>query len=84
MFTKCKQTRKLKNKQHSYSLGRDLSLDTHIVELLSFFQNVNKSLFMFMKCKQTRKLKEKTYSYSLGLDLSFDTYIDALVDFFKM
>ena len=31
----------------------DLSLDTHIDELLAFFQNVNKSLFMFTKCKQT-------------------------------
>jgi hypothetical protein len=36
-------------------LGLNLSLDTHIDDLLVFFQNLNKFLFMFMKCKQTQK-----------------------------
>jgi hypothetical protein len=44
---------------YSYSIGLDLSLDTHIDDLLVFFHNVNKLLFMFTKCKQTRKLKNK-------------------------
>jgi hypothetical protein len=45
--------------QHSYSLGLDLLLDTHIDDLLAFFQNVNKLLFMFMKCKQAGKFETK-------------------------
>jgi hypothetical protein len=57
MITKYKQTQKLKT--YSYSVGLDLSLDTHIDDLLMFFQNVNKLLVMFTKCKQIQKLKNK-------------------------
>jgi hypothetical protein len=71
-----------KSPTYSYSLGLDLSLDIHIDDLLAFFENVNKSLFMFMKCKQTQKSKKSpTYSYSLGLDLSLDTHINDLLAF---
>jgi hypothetical protein len=67
----------------SHARSPDLSLDTHIDELLSFSQNVNKLLFMFTKCKQTRKLKNK-HTYSLGLDISVDTHNEDLLPFFKM
>ena len=48
-----------KQTTYSYSLGLDLSLDTHIDDLLAFFQNVNRLLLMFAKRKQTQKLKNK-------------------------
>jgi hypothetical protein len=41
-----------KQTTYSYSLGLDLSLDTHTDEVLAVFLNGAKSLFMFMKCKQ--------------------------------
>ena len=47
--------------KYSYSIGLDLSFDTHIDELLAFTQNVNKLLCMFTKCKQTRKSKNKQH-----------------------
>jgi hypothetical protein len=47
---------------YSYSLG--LSLDTHIDDLLAFFQNGAKSLFMFTKYKQTRKLKNEKHIFT--------------------
>ena len=72
-----------KQTTYSYSLGLDLSLDTHIDDLIAFFQNINKSLFMFTKCKQTTIENKKTYSYSLGLDLSSDTHNDDLLAFFQ-
>jgi hypothetical protein len=50
-----------KQTTYSYSLGLELSLDTHIDELIVFFQNGAKSLFMFAKCKQTRKYKNKRH-----------------------
>jgi hypothetical protein len=45
----------------SHARSPDLSLDTHIDELLSVFEKVNKSLFMFIKCKQTWKSKNKQH-----------------------
>jgi hypothetical protein len=50
-----------KQTTHFYPLGLDISLDTHIDDLLAFFQNGAKSLFMFTKCKQTRKSKNKRH-----------------------
>jgi hypothetical protein len=50
-----------KQTTYSYSLGLDLPLDTHIDELIAFFQNGAKSLFMFAKCKQTQKSKNKRH-----------------------
>jgi hypothetical protein len=50
-----------KQTTYSYSLGLDLSLDTHIDEHLAFFQNGAKSLFMFAKCEQTRKSRNKRH-----------------------
>jgi hypothetical protein len=40
MFTKCKQTQKLNEnkKTYSYSLGLDISLNTHNDYLLAFFK----------------------------------------------
>jgi hypothetical protein len=48
-----------KQNKYSYTLGINLSLDTHIDDRLAFFQNGTKLWFMFMKCKQTRKLKNE-------------------------
>jgi hypothetical protein len=45
--------------------GLDFSLDTQIDDLLAFFQNVKKLLFMFTKCNKHQN--QTTYSYSLGL-----------------
>jgi hypothetical protein len=50
-----------KQTQYSYSLGLDLSLDTHTDKVLAVFQNGAKSLFMFMECKQTLKSKNKQH-----------------------
>ena len=50
---------KIEKQTYSYSLGLDLSLDTHTDEVLAVFQNGPKSLFMFIKCKQTWKSKNK-------------------------
>jgi hypothetical protein len=43
----------IEKQTYFYSLGLDLSLDTHTDKVLVFFQNGAKSLFMFMKYKQT-------------------------------
>jgi hypothetical protein len=50
-----------KQTTYSYSLGLHLSVDTHIDDLLAFFQNGAKSLFIFSKCKQTQKSKNKQH-----------------------
>jgi hypothetical protein len=50
---------KIEKQTYSYSLGLDLSLDTHTDEVLAVVKNGAKSLFMFMKCKQTWKSKNK-------------------------
>ena len=42
---------------YSYSLGLDLSFDTHIDDLLTFFQNVHKSLFMLRKVNKHENKK---------------------------
>jgi hypothetical protein len=48
-----------KQTTYSYSLGRDLSFDTHIDDLLAFFKNGAKShrLFTSIKHKQMMNLK---------------------------
>jgi hypothetical protein len=48
-------------KKYSYSLGLELSLDTHTDDVLVVFQNGAKSLFMFKKYKQTWKSKNKQH-----------------------
>jgi hypothetical protein len=53
-----------KQTTYSYSLGLNLSLDTHIDDVLAFFQNGAKSLFMFTKCKQTQKSENKQHIFT--------------------
>jgi hypothetical protein len=66
---------------YSYYLCLDLSLNTHIDDLLAFFQNVNKFLFMFMKCKQTQKTNNILLLY-LSIDIHIDENVNKLCHLF--
>ena len=58
-----------KQTTYSYSLDLDLSFETHIDDVLAFFQNGAKSrrLFISIKHKQTIKSTKKTQDCVLGL-----------------